>query len=458
MTDRINDFTVWETVLHAFLNSFPYMVLALYAFRGHWRFSKRITILFLSAAAILQMILVPLNLFSDNADNPLFDILLSVIHVAFFFTVVKDHIGKLIFAVLVLTNLGTLVVVCAKCLEGIFYPELALLKYHYTYQIFTVLMLVTIVPIMYLLIFKEFSSPGIDPPDSASGGKSVSGYMWSYLWLIPAVFYLIWMYISYSGDLSRTENRMNPVAALFLVIIDAGSILIYRLIIRMVKLHEKNTALLAENHFLSIQSLQYDSLNERLENMRRTRHDLRHYTALLSEIRDSGDLSQLDDLIQMYTEKNLLNQPLICCENETVNVILALYSETAHNNDISLSIKANIPKDIFIDKKDLSVLFGNILENAADACKEVEGERFIDLNATYTTTKSGTPSITLIVKNSYSTEPSVSESGIFHSTKHAGDGIGTGSVRSITEKYGGACTFTHEGGVFTVSAILYGDR
>ncbi|MCR4839884.1 MAG: GHKL domain-containing protein [Eubacterium sp.] len=458
MTERITDFTVWETVLHAFLNSFPYMVLALYAFRGHWRFSKRITILFLAAAAILQMILVPLNLFSDNADNPLFDILLSVIHVAFFFTVVKDHIGKLIFTVLVLTNLGTLVVVCAKCLEGIFYPDLALLKYHYTYQIFTLLMLVTIIPVIYLLIFREFSSPGIDPSDSAKGGKSVSGYMWSYLWLIPAIFYLIWMYISYSGDLSRTENRMKPVSALFLLIIDAGSVLIYRLIIKMVILHEKNTALLAENHTLSIQSLQYDSLNERLENMRRTRHDLRHYTALLSEIRDSGDLSQLDDLIQMYTEKNLLNQPLICCENETVNVILALYSETAHNNDISLSIKANIPKDVFVDKKELSVLFGNILENAADACKEVEGERFIDLNATYTTTKSGTPSITLIVKNSYSTEPSVSENGIFHSTKHAGDGIGTGSVRSITEKYGGACTFTHEGGVFTVSAILYGDR
>ena len=431
------------------------MVLALYVFRGHWRFSKRITMLFLAAAAILQMILVPLNLFSDNADNPLFDILLSVIHVAFFFTVVKDHIGKLIFSVLVITNLGTLVVVCAKCLEGIFYPELALLKYHYTYQIFTVLMLVTIIPVMYLLIFKEFSSTEIDTSDSAGNGKRVSGYMWSYLWIIPAVFYLIWMYISYSGDLSRTENRMNPVGALFLVIIDAGSILIYRLIIRMVKLHEKNMTLLAENHVLSIQRLQYDSLNERLENMRRTRHDLRHYTALLQQIRDSGDLTALDDLIQMYTEKNLLNQPLICCENETVNVILALYSETAHNRDISLSIKANVPKDVFVDTKDLSVLFGNILENAADACKEVTGERFIDLNASYSTTAGGTPSLTLIVKNSYNTEPSVSESGIFRSTKHAGDGIGTGSIRSIAEKYSGACTFSHEDGIFTVSIIMY---
>ena len=157
----------------------------------------------------------------------------------------------------------------------------------------------------------------------------------------------------------------------------------------------------------------------------------------------------------MYTEKNLLDQPLINCENETVNVILALYSETAYNNNISFSIKANIPKDVFVDKKDLSVLFGNILENASDACKEVEGERFISLNAAYNSASNGSHSITLIVKNNYGTEPSVSEKGVFHSTKHAGDGIGISSVRSITEKYNGACTFTHENGTFTVSVILY---
>ena len=137
----------------------------------------------------------------------------------------------------------------------------------------------------------------------------------------------------------------------------------------------------------------------------------------------------------MYTEKNILDQPLINCENETVNVILALYSETTYNNNISFSIKANIPKETFVDKKDLSVLFGNILENASDACKEVEGERFISLNAAYNS--------------------AVSSKGIFRSTKHSGDGIGISSVRNITEKYNGASTFTHQDGIFTVSVILY---
>ena len=453
MAEPVRNFTVWEAVLHAFLNSFPYMVLALYSFRDHWRFGKKTTISVLAAAIILQMILVPISLFSGK--QAFFDIVLSVIHVAFFFSVVKDHIGKLIFSVLVLTNLGTLVVVCAKCLEGIFFPELALLKYHYTNQIFTVIMLIIIVPIVYFFIFKDMSSPASDT-DDGSENADVSGYMWHYLWLIPAVFYLIWMFVSYSGGHSITENRMNPVNALYLTLIDAGSVLIYRIIIKTVQLYEKNASLQAENHILSIQRMQYNSLNERLENMRRTRHDLRHHAALLKQIRDNNDFDALDELINTYTEKNLLNQPLVCCENETVNVVLALYSETAYNNNISFSIKANIPDDIFVSKEDLSVMFGNILENATDACKEVEGDRFINLNTTYKTTANGTPSLTLIVKNNYGTEPSESDDGIFHSTKHAGDGIGISSVKRTAKKYDGACTFTHEDGTFTVSVVLYG--
>ena len=455
MAENVQNFAIWEVLLHAFLNSFPYFVLAIYAFRGHWRFSKKITILLLFVAEIAQLIILPLNVILFGSTSPVLDILLAVIHVAFFFAVVKDHLSKLIFAVLVITNLGTTVLICSKCLEGLIFPELALLKYHYTYLIITLILIIIFTPLIYLLIFKDMYESGKETSDKYIEDKKVSGYMWHYLWIIPAIFYLIWNYVSYSGNLSSNENRMNPINALFLLSINAGSILIYRMIIKTVKMHEKNTALLAENHVLSIQRLQYDSLNERLENMRRTRHDLRHYTALLTQIRDNKDFDALDDLINMYTEKNLLNAPLVCCENETVNVILALYSETAHNNDIKLSIKANIPKNIFVDQKDLSVLFGNILENATHACKEVKEDRFINLNAAYTENPNGSDSITLVVKNNYAIEPSESENGIFRSTKHSGDGIGISSVRSIAEKYKGASTFTHEDGTFTVSVILY---
>ncbi|MCR5544277.1 MAG: ATP-binding protein [Eubacterium sp.] len=447
MANGINISKLVNIILLTFLDSFPYMVLALYTFRGHWRFKKNISISLLCAVAILQMILVPFNSYFGNRDNPYFDIFLSIIQIIFFFAAVKTSVGKLIFTVLVITNLGTMVVAWAECLVNIVFPNHSQYKFDFTYILFTILMLIFLIPVMYMYIFKYISSPSEIEDNSASESE----YMWNYLWIIPAIFYLIWVYHLYSGN----KYHVDLSNVIFLSLINAGSLIIYRTIIQTVQLYKKNTALLAENHVLSIQQLQYDSLNERLENMRRTRHDLRHYTSLLKEIKESGDISELDNLINMFTKQNMLNQQLIYCENEVVNVVLALYTETAYENNISLSVKTNIPKDVFIDKKDLSVLFGNILENASDACKELEEDRFINLTAIYNSTDKAPHSLSIIVKNNYATEPSHTESGIFHSTKHSGDGIGISSVRNITEKYDGASTFTHENGIFTVSMILY---
>ena len=454
MADHFPIYSLWVTGMYSFLCSFPFITLATYSFRDHWRFGKRVTLSLVSAVFVIQFFVMFTRIQFPFISGFWLDVLTSVSYVIFIFVVFKEHIGKLIFTVLVLSELGDFMVTVGKCLEALFFPKEALLVYYFTYPLFMTLVLSTELPIVYLLIFRDLCTHGEAAKDSSEKEK-VGGYMWRYLWLIPAVFYLIGKQNFYSFGSSVLENIMNPARSIYLLIVDAGSILIYRVIIQTVGLYEKNSALQAENHTLLIQRLQYDSLNDRLENMRRTKHDIRHHAALLKEIRDSGDISKLDDLIAMYTEENLLDQPLIFCENETINVVLALYSETAAKYDIAFSVKADLPKDVFVAKEHLVVLFGNLLENAADACKEISGKRFIDLTAAYSETPSGMHCLSLIVKNSFK-NVSRDETGIFHSTKHEGDGIGISSVKSITEKYGGACSFAPEDGVFTVSVILYG--
>lgn len=455
MTENVYPYQLWETILYSFVSSFPFMLLALYAFRDHWRFGKKATYVFVSIVLIFQMTLTQFDLFLPSADHELFNIIRSVCYIAFIFAVLKAHLGKLTFTVLVLSNLGEFAVFGGNCLERFFFPEYTSLIYHFTFSLFMLLVLAVELPVIYLLVFKNICTHS-ETPDVSTDHEKIGSFMWRYLWLVPGVFYLIERQFFYFVRSSGIDGFSDYTNTLYLFIIDAGSVLIYRIIIQAAELYKKNIALLSENHTLSIQQLQYDSLNERLENMRRTRHDIRHHTALLKQIRTSGDMTALDELINMYTEDNFLDKPLIYCENETVNVVLALYFQTAYENNIAFSVKAIIPKDIFVDKKDLAVLFGNILENASDACKEAENDRFIDLTSSYNTLPNGTHSLSLIVKNCYGTEPSTGESGTFHSTKHPGDGIGISSVKSITEKYGGACSFTPDNGIFTVSVILYG--
>ncbi len=446
---------IWETVLWSLVTSFPFIPLVLYTFRGHWRFGKKVTFAFSGIILVVQTILREIQFYMvSESYSSLCDMIIAVFYILFIFIALKEHIGKLIFTVLVLSNLGDFSVYCGKFLENLFFPECAKLQYHFTYPLFMMLILLVELPLIYLFVFRNICSHDAAENDTADH-ENIGNYLWRYLWIVPAVFYLIEAQFFYASHLQGFESFMSLINNLYLLIIDVGTVIIYRIIIQTAELYKRNTALLTENHVLSIQRLQYDSLNERLENMRRTRHDLRHHTALLRQIRQSGDISALDELIDTYTEENCLDQPLVFCENETVNIVLAFYSERAYKNNIAFSVKADIPEDIFADRKDLAVLFGNLLENAADACTEVEDGRFIDLTSTYKTTSQGKHSLSVIIKNSFVTAPTRTENGLFKSTKHVGEGIGTGSVEIISKKYDGTCSFRPDGSVFTVSVILY---
>ena len=439
-----------ETVFYAFLNTFPYMLLVLLTFRGSWRLGTTGTCVLTIFVTAFQVAATVLRLFSVSVQNPLFDVAFSLLYVAFIFAAIRDHIGKLAFTVLMLMNLGNLVNVLSKCIEGRLFPAYAPLRYHFTYPLMMIPVQLVLLPVIYLLIFRGLRSLQTDEtPDAAPA------LLWRYLWLVPGVFYLIWMQHFYASGRSALENALDPVSTGYLLIIDAGSVLIYRVIIQMVRAEGKNRRLLVENHALNLQSVQYESLRRRVEEARQARHDLRHHIVLLRRIRDNRDFAALNELLAGYPDLETLDRPLLYCENETVNAILTHFGGQAAETDVRYTVKLDIPEDIFVEKADLAVLFGNLLENAVEACSHAQGERFITVSGVASRPEAVQSSLTLIVENSCGAQIRVGEGGALRSSKHGGDGIGITSVRSIAERYGGASSFAAKDGVFTASVILY---
>ena len=444
------DFTVWEAMLYAFLNSFPYMLLVLFSFRKRFRFSTRITVLLLAAATVSQVTLNTFRFFSPQVQNPVFDIIIAAMYVGFIFLAIKERFGKLVFTVLVLMNLGNLVVVTSKCVEGFFFPQEALLRYHFTYSLIMIPVLAVMLPAVYFLLFRGITNDSREPERNAP-----SRLIWRYMWLIPAVFYLIWSQHFYTTGKSALENALDPFSTGYLLLIDMGSVLIYRTVVQLSALYDKNARLQADNHELELQKIQYDIIEQRMEDMRRTRHDLRHHIVLLNQVKQTGDFSLIDKLLESYPAPVLHDQPLTYCLNDTANAVLVYYSDIALNHGIKLTVKINLPENLFIDKTDLAVMFGNILENAVEACKIVEKDRFITVTGEYTQEQDKPAKLSLIVQNNYKIEPHINEDGVFLSSKHKGNGIGISSVDNIVKRYKGNCSFVPENGIFTVSVIIY---
>lgn len=443
-------FALWETALFTFLNAFPYMLLVIRAFRPRLRFGRGTTMALLLLVTALHMGINMLRLHTTAAQVPLLDVVLALLDVIFIPLIIRERLGKLVFTVLVVMDLGNLVVVLSKCIEGLLFPALAPLRYHFTYSLVMLPVELIILPLIYLLIFR-----GICSGEAEDDGSKEAADTWRYLWLVPAVFYIIWMQHFYASGRSTLENSLDPVSTVYLLLIDAGSVLIYRIIVQLERTLGKNRRLMAENHALNLQAVQYDTLRKRMGEARQARHDLRHHIMLLRSIRDNRDFAALDELLAGYPDLESLERPLTYCENEMANAILAHFGDKARERDIAYTVKLEVPENLFVEKPDLAVLFGNLLENAVDAAA-LEGDgRFIRVTGAVERREGICISLSLKVENSCTREPQLSPDGAFQSTKHAGDGVGTSSVRSIAERYGGASSFAVKDRVFTASVVLY---
>ena len=116
--------------------------------------------------------------------------------------------------------------------------------------------------------------------------------------------------------------------------------------------------------------------------------------------------------------------------------------------DIQLNITAKLPQTISIPDPELCAILSNGLENALYAVDKLEPSfRYVDF---YCETKQN--KLLIEIKNPYLHDITM-ENGIPVS-KEPGHGYGCQSIRTITERYHGICTFQTEQNIFILRVVL----
>lgn len=433
-------YRIAEILVYSLLNFLPFLILALYPFRNRLRFSRSVTGLLIVFMTVVQLGLGVWAALFSNGRAGLVSMVSTVLYAAFFFLSVKISWGKALFTLLMISNTANLAVVGSKCIEGLLFPELAVQSYRWSFSLITFLVeIVFWIPIFFYM--KKVYTPAVE--------KEPSGFEWKFLWLIPATFYLIWYYeIYFDSSQSSLQISLQPKNALFLLFINIGATLVYYVVTRLISEQEKNMELQEKNHRLAMRELQYDSLTEKIAEARRAKHDVRHHIALMQELLGKEDYGELGKYLQEYSMSVPDDMPIAFCENSAANVVIAYFAQLAKNNGIDYSVSTDIPENIKIEKTDLSVLLGNLLENATDACTENGGGKII-IRASYEA-----HSLCFAVDNSFNGNAERTADGTFVSTKHSGRGLGIESVKSIVEKYNGICKFETDEKMFYASVMI----
>lgn len=233
-----------------------------------------------------------------------------------------------------------------------------------------------------------------------------------------------------------------------------------------------------------MQAFQYDNLQNKITEARRARHDVRHHVLLMQTYLQEKNYEALEEYLQHYQREIPGGELISYCENAAVNAVLLYFAQEAQRRGIEFEVRVNLPRETGMEETDLSVLFGNLLENALDACeteqkalwerKKVQSGT-TSMQDTENVQKEGTDeqimqfeqnrqrvkvvinasqkgqALCVTVDNTFWGKLRKDREGRLLSTKHRGNGMGTESVKAIAEKYHGVCRFEAIDGMFCAS-------
>jgi len=141
---------------------------------------------------------------------------------------------------------------------------------------------------------------------------------------------------------------------------------------------------------------------------------------------------------------------IIFCENYALNMLLVYYSQLSKQNGINFSAEISVPAEIKVSDSDISVLIGNLLENAIDACSvQKSKDRKIIIHGCIKNS-----CLLFTIDNTFENDIRKDADGVYYSTKHCGNGIGIESAKAIVERYKGIMRTEQKNGFFYVSVML----
>ncbi len=427
---------IMNLLFYAIANYIAYIPLVYVPFRNRLRHSKKLTY---TVITLIGIGFIALAIVSSCGMPGYFVPIVSVCG-AFALMVwgLDAHPGKCATVLLMEFSNASFIQVMAKNAEMMLFPNRTFQLYGWTHSLLILMGVILLALFDYFVTWKVLDQVIHMTHDSRA---------WNYIWVTPLSFYLVWyiyIYVSYSYRNSVPEKPMILVMLLFL---EMGSMATYFTLMRLLS-YEGETARLEYQE--KINQAQYRSLNHRIEEARKSRHDLRHHFLLLDTMAKEGNLEGVQDYLLQFSEKHARPDVLVYCDHYATNALLSYYAKEAENAEIEFFVKCQLPEETGIPNKDLTIILGNLIENAMNACKKIEDRTAgISINIRHDGT-----SILIMIKNTAEEAPKKDTNGRYLSSSHAGYGVGLESIKSITEDHHGVMNVEYLDHVFSVSIII----
>lgn len=199
-----------------------------------------------------------------------------------------------------------------------------------------------------------------------------------------------------------------------------------------------------------LMKIHYEEVENMYEDMRGWRHDFKNQLQILKGISLEGNM---EDVIKYLDQLDIsLSQiePKVKTGNKMTDAILNSKISLAKSNNIKIVADAHVPVALTIPSTDLSIIIGNLLDNAIEANLKIkEEDRFIRIYMDMKNTQ-------LYISITNGAEPVKKKKfdEIFLSTKGKNHGLGLIRIDDVIERNNGYINRNSEENAFTTEVLL----
>jgi sensor histidine kinase regulating citrate/malate metabolism len=197
---------------------------------------------------------------------------------------------------------------------------------------------------------------------------------------------------------------------------------------------------------------QFELMKTSINTSRSVRHDMLNHLSMIQILLQKGEYKQLDSHLLALLQKLDKRKEYVTSGNIMIDSILNFKLQDAEYKCIKTQIDINVPETLSIKSFDLTVILGNLLDNAINAVSKLEKEeRIIDIHMKYSKSI-----LMLQINNRYDGIVDNKGDKLITSNKDkANHGIGLMNVVHTLEKYHGKLEMEYSKEEFRVTALMY---
>ena len=194
---------------------------------------------------------------------------------------------------------------------------------------------------------------------------------------------------------------------------------------------------------------QYDEIKSVYMDMRGWRHDYHNHMQVMKAQLALGNTEEMGAYLDQLERELDRVDTFVRSGNLMVDAILNSKLTLARRQEVAVNCSAKAPKRLSVEDVDLCVILGNLLDNALEACAQVEKEkRFLRLYLTVNKSQ-----LYFSVQNAAKEEPDF-EASRYISRKRGNHGLGMKRVKAAVDKYDGYLNLANEPGIFAAEVTM----